>query len=64
MKNIISIFVCAASLLLVIVTFPSTISKPLNILRHNKNSDVDKAIIMPSNKNLHNIRNKNESKDF
>lgn len=62
MKNIISVCVCAASLFLVLTTFPATIRH----LQHNENdNDVNKAIITPSNKNLHNIKNKSNGKvDF
>lgn len=62
MKNIIGVFVCAASLLLVLATFPGTIRH----LQHNENdNDVNKAIVTPSNKNLHNIKNKSNGKiDF
>lgn len=62
MKNIISVCVCTASLFLVLTTFPATIRH----LQHNENdNDVNKAIITPSNKNLHNIKNKSNGKvDF
>lgn len=62
MKNIIGVCVCTASLLLVLATFPGTIRH----LQYNENdNDANKAIIMPSNKNLHNIKNKNDNKvDF
>lgn len=57
MKNIIGVCVCTASLLLVLATFPGTIRH----LQYNENdNDANKAIIMPSNKNLHNINFKNE----
>lgn len=62
MKNIISVCVCTASLFLVLTTFPATIRH----LQYNENdNDVNKAIITPSNKNLHNIKNKSNGKvDF
>lgn len=64
MKNIIGACICTASLFLVLTTFPGTI-RHFTAQDNANDNDANKAIIMPSNKNLHNIKNKNDNKvDF